>query len=358
MKKLIKLQDENKEEKISQAFNAGELIDQPIEFSKIYLEKSEEFLNKNIETANRTADMCDYNLPAEEISDLHAMSLSLAKEIYAKVANNEPLECGSINLCVDKIADQLIIDNNFSPLSIYGTNADYLSSHAVNVCIMSLKVGIGIGYDSSKLTELGMSAFLHDIGMIKYLGLAGQPRKLTMEEYKEIKNHPILSSELLKKAKKLPESVINTTLQQHERIDGSGYPHGLRGESIDDNARILNIADTYDALTNSRPYQDEYEPFRAVKKILSLKSSFDNNIIKAFIDTVGIFPVGSLVRLNNGEVGKVAEVRKGFPLRPVIHILYNNKNEKIENMKVIDLQKQFLIYIAEGLKKDEGVERT
>jgi HD-GYP domain-containing protein (c-di-GMP phosphodiesterase class II) len=351
MKKTIEFQGYDKEESLSQSFSA-QAVDQDIALSEIYNDESEELLKEIIETADGAAGICGNNLSVEEITDLHAMSLSLAQEMYAKAANNETLECGPINLCVDKIADQLIINNNFSQVSISGANGDYLSCHAVNVCIMSLKIGMRLGYDSSKLTELAMSAFLHDIGMIKYLGLARQPRSLTIGEYKEIKNHPVLSSELLKKAKRLPEGVINTTLQEHERIDGSGYPHGLRGESIDNNARILNIADTYDALTNIRPFRDKYEPFSAVKEILSLKSSFDSKVIKAFIDTVGVFPVGSLVRLNTGEVGKVIEIRRGSPTRPVIKILYDHKNRKVVEMKIRDLQKDYLVFIKEGLTKE------
>lgn len=352
MKKILEFKGSDKEEGVSRIINADESIDQQIALSEIYKDEPEELLEEVIETSDGTAGIYGDNMPVEEISDLHAMSLSLAQETYARVANDETLECGPINLCVDKIADELIINNNFSQVSISGANGDYLSCHAVNVCIMSLKLGIRLGYDSSKLTELGMSAFLHDIGMIKYLGLARQPRSLTIGEYKEIKNHPVLSSELLKKAKSLPEGAINTTLQQHERMDGSGYPHGLRENSIDKNARILNIADTYDALTNIRPYRDKYEPFSAVKEILSLKSSFDSIAIKAFIDTVGIFPVGSLVRLNTGEVGRVIEIHQGSPTRPVIKILYDHKKMEIVKIKIRDLQKDHLVYIEEGLTKE------
>ena len=169
--------------------------------------------------SEETADiaMRTYNIdpPVEESSDLHETSICLAQETYAKAENNEVLDCGSIHSCVDKIASQLILDNNFSLISVPGTHGDYLNSHAVNVCILSMQIGISIGYDSYKLTELGMSAFLHDIGMIKYLDLVRQPRKLTIEEYREIKNHPIFGAELLRKAKNLPDRAINIMLQQH-----------------------------------------------------------------------------------------------------------------------------------------------
>ena len=134
-------------------------------------------------------------------------------------------------------------------------------------------------------------------------------------------------------------------------MDGSGYPHGLKGEYIDQFARILNLADTYDALTQARSFRNQLEPNMAMKEILSLKASFDDNIVKAFINTVGMFPVGSLVRLNNGEIGRVIRNNSESPTRPELQILYDHKNQKPEKMKVVNLQKHPIFYITECLKE-------
>jgi HD-GYP domain-containing protein (c-di-GMP phosphodiesterase class II) len=213
------------------------------------------------------------------------------------------------------------------------------------VCILSIKIGISLGYDTSRLHELGISAFLHDVGMTKYLELSRQERKLTVEESEKIKKHPIIGSELLKKAKDLPEIAIDVTLQQHERIDGSGYPYGLKGESLSTYAKIIQLADTYEAVTHSRSYRNKYEPFGAIKEILSSKASFDYDVTKAFINTVGLFPVGSMVRLNTGETGKVVSINREYPTRPVLQMLFNSENQKLNKKKIIDLLKQPLLYI-------------
>lgn len=355
-KEKIEFQDDKKREEGSQALSAREFIDEQLALLQGRIKESSEFEYETNNTDDITEVVYDAEPPENESSYLYEMSVSLAKETHVKAASSETLECEPINSCVDDLAEQLTLNNNFLPVLMSGVNGDYLSSHAVNVCILSMKIGIGIGYDKSKLTELGTSAFLHDIGMTKYLELSRQARKLTIKESEEIKNHPVIGSELLKKAKGLPEIAIHVTLQQHERIDGSGYPYGLKGESLDPYAKIINLADTYEAVTHSRSYRDKFEPFGAMNEILSSKTSFDYDVLKSFINTVGIFPMGSLVKLNTGETCKVAKINQGSPTRPVLHMLYNNENHKLEKMKVIDLLKQPILYINECLTEVEGVE--
>lgn len=345
-KKEKKLQYSSKSEKASRDCSDRIFIDEQVALLEGY--------NGFEADSHETADIAD-DLPAKEISDLHEMSISLANEIHVRVARNEIIDCESIKSCVAKLVQILIINNDLLPLLTSGGAEDYLGRHAVNVCILSIKIGIGLGFDKSRLKELGISAFLHDIGMTKYLDLASQPRKLTTKEYEKIKNHPVMSSELLKKAKGLPDIAIITTLQQHERVDGSGYPYGLKGDYINTYAKIINLADTYEALTQTRTYRERYEPFGAMKEILSTKSCFDYQITKTFINMVGIFPVGSLVRLNTGEIGTVAGINRGYPTRPVLHIMYNSQSRKLDKIRVIDLKKQPVSYITECLKESKYI---
>jgi HD-GYP domain-containing protein (c-di-GMP phosphodiesterase class II) len=285
----------------------------------------------------------------KESSDLYQKAIFLAKETHLKAIRNEVIECGPINLCVAQVVEQLILKNKFLMALVCGTAEDYLSSHAVNVSILSINIGMGLQLEKDKLRDLGISAFLHDIGMISYMELASQPRKLTDQEYEEIRKHPLMSSVILRRAVDVPEAALEVALQQHERVDGSGYPKGEVGESISLFTKIINIADIYEALTHSRFYRNEYDPFEAMKKILASKASFEYSAMKALVNSLGIFPVGTHVRLSNGEVGQVAEVNQGYPTRPIVHVKYNKDHERLEEIKVLNLLKHPVTYVKECL---------
>lgn len=286
-----------------------------------------------------------------ESLDLYHMAMALAKEIHDRLSGNEVIKCGPVNLCVEKLVEQLLLNNSHLPVLMSGNAQDYLSSHVVNVSILSIKIGQDIGYDKTGLTELGISAFLHDIGMMKYMKQAMQPGKLSSKEYREIQNHTFMSAGILEEADELPEVAVQVALQHHERIDGSGYPRGLRGESLNIYSRIIHLADTYEALTHSRPHRDRCMPHESVHNILQMKHSYDYKVMKAFINMVGVYPVGSLVRLNTGETCRVAAINQGHPTRPVLHVLLNSDYKKPDEQNIINLLNYPIIHIKECLKQ-------
>jgi HD-GYP domain-containing protein (c-di-GMP phosphodiesterase class II) len=190
--------------------------------------------------------------------------------------------------------------------------------------------------------------------MTKYLDLACEQRKFTPEEYNTIKNHSIEGSQILEKIIELNKEIIQTARQEHERIDGSGYPGGLKEKDISECAKIIGIADVYEAMVHPRPYRKAYLPLDAIKEILKNKSAFEAKIVKILIERIGFFPVGSFVELNTKEIAQVIKVNHQYPMRPVVKVIYDGEGNKLEEEKIFDLAARCNIFTTKcvSVKKD------
>jgi HD-GYP domain-containing protein (c-di-GMP phosphodiesterase class II) len=136
-------------------------------------------------------------------------------------------------------------------------------------------------------------------------------------------------------------------------VNGTGYPQGLHGRKINEYAKILAVVDTYEALTHPRPHRDALLPFDAMREILKDKARFDPHYLKVLIEQISIYPVGSWVELNSGEVGKVVKINKSNPLRPILDIIFDAQFQKIKEPKSIDLTKTPNLYIKKTLSEQE-----
>ena len=195
---------------------------------------------------------------------------------------------------------------------------EYTFKHSVDVATMALMIGKRLNFEEKELHLLGMAGILHDVGKIKISNdILNKPDKLTDEEFDAIKMHTVYGYEVLAD-KKLSESVKKAVLQHHERMDGTGYPSGLSGEEIGIFGRILTVADVFDALVTERPYHEAYTPATAVEMLMAKTMHFDMKVLKAFLDTVILYPVGTIVNLSNGECAKVLKNISSYPQRPVV----------------------------------------
>lgn len=287
------------------------------------------------------------------ISELYDRLLAFAKKLYSPdLENNLDLK-SQINLLIEKTVDILSVGTKESvkfSLSDYSELQDYLYCHIVNVCFISIEIGLGLGYDRSRLIELGIAAFLHDIGMIKYLDIIKKAEKLSEQDYNKVKEHPKSGLDILNELwKELPPVVLDVVLQEHERMDGSGYPRGIKNDDISEYAQIVGLVDVYEAMIHRRPYRDKFTPSETINKILNNKNAFGYKIIKVLIERIGIFPLGSLVRLNTQEIGVVFKDNLKSPLRPVVNIIYDPNGKQLKQPKQIDLSNNPVIYIEECL---------
>ncbi len=287
--------------------------------------------------------------------NLYLMGIQLVKEVLTNAEQLKPIGLVQLENFVSDIVDRLIFtDAELLRLFYEYISDNYLYNHMVNTAIMSIEIGMGFGYNKSQLHDLALAAILHDIGMIKVENIQMQAKKLSAQEYDEIKNHPVYGEAILSKIKGISEPVIYVAKEEHERLNGTGYPHGLKDGEISEYARIVGMVDVYEALTHDRPYHKKVSPHEAIKELVSNNPLFDAAIMKVLINKVGVYPISSWVELNSGEIGKVMINNSEFPLRPIVHLLFDGAGHKFkESPRVINLAKQFNLFIKKSLSEQE-----
>ena len=201
----------------------------------------------------------------------------------------------------------------------------YTYQHCVNVAVISLVLGIGLQLPKSELIDLCTGALLHDIGKVFIpKDLITKEGPLTYEEFLKIKEHPRLGYDYINKSPSIKSCIKVIALQHHERIDGLGYPNALKGDEINKLAKIVSIADVYDALTSDRCYRRALCASDALEYIMA-----NVNMVQVFSKIIVPFPFGTIVKLSTGDIAVVQETQLNYPLRPVVKIVKSSdsKNE-------------------------------
>jgi len=279
----------------------------------------------------------------------------VVREIFKDITLTSPLEQGTVKRSINEMLRQVLKDRcvMLHLTEVRGSDS-YIFTHSVNVCMLSLIVGLFLKLRGDQLKDLGLAALLHDVGRNRVpKTILYKPSALTVEEFEQVKRHSIYGYDMLKSYRQLPEAVILTALQHHERLDGSGYPNGLKGDEIELFARIVAVADVFDALLADRPFRKAFFPHQAVDIIVNSSGLFDAEILRVFVENVAIYPLGSVVSLNNGEIGVVVDMNKGRQTRPVIRIMYDRDAQKVHFIKEIDLSKCLDLFITKILKEEQ-----
>lgn len=322
----------------------------------IYSEEGRVILNKGItltqEYIKRLAalgiseiyieDAISYDIEIHDI--IHEQTRNEAKVIIKSIMENcrkgIMYNLDHVKNIVNNILDELLDNKDILiNLSDIKTMDDYTFSHSVNVCVLSVITGINLGLNQLKIRDLGVGALLHDVGKTLIPPeILNKPSKLSEDEFEEIKKHTVLGYELLKKNIHISETSAYIALAHHERYNGSGYPSCIEGGRIHLFARIVAIADVYDALTSDRVYRKKICVHEVVEHIMALgKQHFDTDIIQSFILNIAIYPEGTGVLLSNGCRGLVVKVMRHFPTRPVVRILYDSSGNSIQEDEQINL---------------------
>ena len=219
--------------------------------------------------------------------------------------------------------------------------ADYFYSHSLSTAVWAAVLGRHLGLDKRSLIDIATGAAVMDVGMTT-LGdeLLSAPNPLTAEQVKQVRRHVVASLKILKRSGDMPNPVLNIVACHHERLDGSGYPRGLAGNDIPVFARIVGLADTYDAMISTRPYSRARSSFEAMQELQDLKDQlFQGSLVEHFVQTVGMFPTGSIVELNTGDVGVVVQQNPTRRLRPKVVLILRADKAPRNDLAVIDLAK-------------------
>lgn len=219
------------------------------------------------------------------------------------------------------------------------TKDNYTYMHSVAVCALMVSLARQLGLDENSTRKAGMAGLLHDVGKMAIPDeILDKPGKLTDEEFTIIKSHPVEGHRMLLEASGVDDVTLDVCLHHHEKIDGRGYPDGLTGEQISIFAKMGAVCDVYDAITSNRPYKNGWDPAESLRKMAEWsKGHFDPIISQAFVKSVGIYPIGSLVRLETGRIGVVIDQSGNSLTTPKVKVFYSTKSKLRIPPEVLDL---------------------
>lgn len=237
-----------------------------------------------------------------------------------------------------------------------------LAKNSINTAILSALIAEELNLSDENIRQLVMGALLHDVGMLRLpRGILDKRGWLSPTETQQIQMHPFYSYSIVCEELKLSEYVGRIASQHHERWDGEGYPRHFKGQEIAMSARIVSVADAFEAMVSEKPYRNSMMGYHAMKNLLSDNSRrFDPDALKAFVSIMGIYPIGSIIRLNTGAVARVTEVRGEAPLRPKIRIMIDENGMEIQPKEgpILDLFKEKSLFITRSLDIREFAKRA
>lgn len=208
---------------------------------------------------------------------------------------------------------------------------NHVYTHSLGVTIYACQLAIANGLPLKNIEEIGLGAMLHDVGKMHIpLAVLNKPGKLTDEEYKLIQSHSEIGFETLRKIHEIPLAVAHCAFQHHERLDGAGYPRGLKEDDIHAYAKIISVADVFDAVTSQRVYRTAMLPHQGLELLYAGSGTqFENKQVQMFKDCIAIYPQGVTVKLKDGRTGIVSKYNGKAAGRPEIRIIRNEENQEV-----------------------------
>lgn len=282
--------------------------------------------------------------------ELRIKTISTLRSAFLMVENSVRVDANLIKNAANVIIEEIIANRDvLISINDIRNYDSYTLGHSVNVCVLAVVTGKSLDYPPQKLRELGVGALLHDIGKMRIPNeILVKTDPLTPEEYEILKGHAAAGFEILREYEEISALSTHVAYQHHERINGTGYPRGLRGAEIHEFARLVAICDTFDAMTTDRLYKPGVTPSKALQTLESLKNfQFDAELVNAFMENIALYPVGSMVVLNTGERGIVVDVHKSARNRPIVRVVLDKEGRRLADFVEIDLNKEHALSIVD-----------
>ena len=285
-------------------------------------------------------------------SELKRECQDTIEETFDNIAQDKRINTTKINENVKNLVDQILNNQNVLVNLVDIKSVDsYTFQHSVNVATLSVILANSLNYTKKQLVKIGTGAILHDVGKLAIPEkILKKPSDLTDEEYKIIQEHPSLGYKNTKNNQQISPLSRVIILYHHEQVDGEGYPDGLVKEDIHEFARLVSVADVFDALTSDRCYRDRWSSKKAIDFMISKSGTkFDTEFVREFMKNIAIFPNGTTVKLNTGQKAIIAEQNKETPARPVIRIITDEEGNELEEYETVNLMDKLNIVIEDEI---------
>ncbi|MCP4366427.1 MAG: hypothetical protein GY800_14190 [Planctomycetes bacterium] len=291
----------------------------------------------------------ELDLEQQDISNQYRKTTEFTQRILHDIKEERPIRAEDVESEISQLADKLILGSqemlllSTRPAEHY--MEDYPLSSMINVSILAMNIAMTLNYNKSKLVQLGSSAFMANVGMVRLLPIVASKTKLKQKEYVEVKKHPLYGAEILV-ALGFPEAYVKVALQHHERNDGSGYPNSLEGSRIDEFAGIVGLAEVVESLSHNRAYRSFIPIHQVIREVVeNWRALFSLRIVRALVKALGIFPVGTEVVLSSGETAKIIRNNPASSLRPIVEVLGKRDGDTDARPNIIDLMDKPFVYI-------------
>jgi HD-GYP domain-containing protein (c-di-GMP phosphodiesterase class II) len=273
-------------------------------------------------------------LELERAAKICQQSKQAVISMFQEARMGKAVDTGGAQRLVEEISDSVARNPGaLISLARLKTADDYTYMHSVAVCAMMVALSNQLGLDEEQTRLAGLSGLMHDLGKAMMpMEVLNKPGKLTDAEFAIIKSHPVEGHRLLLTGRDVAPMVLDVCLHHHEKTDGSGYPKGLKGDQISLFAKMGAVCDVYDAITSNRPYKAGWDPAESLRTMAEWSNGhFDVKVFQAFVKSLGIYPIGSLVRLTSGRLGVVMEQTGKSLTTPMIKVFFSTKS----NMRIV-----------------------
>ena len=293
---------------------------------------------QNMLTAKNILHISVKSISKRNILEAYNDAVNVVKDTMNQIRMGKIPQSKEIIKVNDEMTELILTNKSaMMGLTMIKNYDNYLFNHSVNVNILAISLAQHMNYNKSDLHIVGIAALLHDVGKTGVAeDIIKKPAGLSGEEWELVKQHPLLGSKIIEKMDDIAKLVGRIIYEHHIRYDHSGYPNAE--SPLHPMTMIVNIADAYDALTTLRVYQKPHHPVDAVKVMNSLSGKhFEPNTLKAFIGMVGFYPIGTVVRLSNNDIGIVTRINTGNSLCPTVKIVSGENGKQMDKPYELDL---------------------